>query len=216
MRNKHRKNDPTKTSYRNFIALAEYCARSESRTLLSYFALLIRRSRPVLLWERYVKYVRRFRALTTALRLLPWILLLISTHTLLYAAVAVAAILIPLLLAALISLAASATVRYREVNRIMEQHLSGKTVFVLFPPRNHSFDRSTFWRSNLLSLAARESTCAVVVSPFFLSPRGLRDAPFYWNAREEAPRVFLVRRHYFYALKKNVLQKRVTRLFFIY
>lgn len=215
MRSKQ-KNDPQKTSQRKFTALAEYCARSEGRNLLVFFITLIRRSRPAMIWERYVKYIHRFRALTTALRLLPWLLLLISTNTLLYAAVALAAILAPILLLVLFSLVASAAVRHRHVNRIMEKHLAGKTVFVFFPTRDHPLAESAFWRDNLASLVALESACAVVVSPFFFSPRGLRREPFYLNAREEAPRVFLVRRHYFYALKKHVLQKHVSRLFFIY
>lgn len=208
-------NTPQQISRRKFHARAEHCALSERQTVFSYSVALIRRSRPVRLWERYVKYIRRFRVITTAFRLLPWILLLISTHTLLYAVTAVAAILVPLLLLALLSLAASALIRYRDVNRIMERQLAKKTVFVLFPQRGQELS-ARFWRANVLNLAAGSSACAVIVSPFFLSRRGLRNSPFYFNVREEAPRVFIVRRHYFYSLKKHVFKQHVSRLIFIY
>ena len=216
MRNKYQTNDPTKTSSRKFIALAEYCTQSESPTLFSYLALLIRRSRPVLLWERYVKYIRRFRALTTALRLLPWILLLISTHTLLYAAVLAVAILCPIVAVAILSLLASTPLRYREVNRRMASKVKSGTVYVLFPERNKEFEKGTFWHANLRDLASGDHALVVIVSPFLFSSRGLYDNRPYVHMREECGNVFLVRRHYFFSLRKHVLLLQAKRLILIY
>lgn len=216
MKIKHAEETVKKRGTRNFLSRVEHCALSESRDIFSFSLNLLRGSYAFRIWEKYMKYFRRFRFVTTAVRLFPWILLLISTHTLLYAVAAVAVVMIPLLLLVLISLATSAFIRYRDVNERMEKRLSGKTVYVFFPERTGEFSGAAFWRENIFDLASRDAVCVVVVSPFFLSPRGLLRRPFYFNMRTEAPHVFLVRRHYFYSLKKHVLPHCTKRLIFIY
>lgn len=198
------------------LARAAFSTVSENQTYLSFTLGLFQSSRLFRVWERYVKYFRRFRFVTTAMRLLPWILLLISTNTLLYAIAAVAVILVPLLVLTILSLVASAPIRHRSMNDRMAKHLFEKTVYVIFPERAKEFAGAAFWKANVLDLAADSDARVVIVSPFLLSPRGLNENRFYFNARRETPNVFLVRRHYFFSLRRNVLIPLVKRLILIY
>lgn len=205
-----------RSSTDRLLSRAEFCALSESRNYFAFSVGLFQSSRLFRVWEKYVKYFRRFRFVTAAVRLFPWILLLISTNTLLYAVAAVAVILIPFLLLALLSLATSALIRYKDVNARMAKQLAEKTVYVVFPERAKEFSDSAFWKANALDLATRKDACVIVVSPFLLSPSGLSGKRFYFNVRREKQNVFLVRRHYFFSLRKNVLIPFIERLIFIY
>lgn len=199
-----------------FSARVENSLLSESRNLWDFSQRLIKGTLAFRIWERCAKYVRRFRIITTVFRVFPWILLAISTNTLLYVIAAMAVIFAPPLLIGLLSFAGSALIRYKKVNEQMTRHLSGKTVFVLFPTRDGEFAEAHFWRANARELASHPSSAVVVVSPFLLSPRGLEEGRFYLNMRSDGDNLFLVRRHYFFSLRKHVLTRSVKRLILLY
>lgn len=200
----------------SLLLRASFSELSDSQNYLFFLIGLLQSSRAVRLWQKYVKYFHRFRFVTTAVRLFPWILLLISTNTLLYAVAAVAVILIPFLLLAVLSLTASALIRYKDTNSRMAKRLTEKTVYVFFPERTKEFADAHFWKANILDLAKSKDNCVIVVSPFFLSPRGLNGQRFYFNVRHEKINVFLVRRHYFFSLRKHVLLPHAKKLILIY
>ena len=201
------------------VQFSERASRSRlslCRDPLSFSVGLVRQSPIYMIWERFIRYFRRFRIITTAFRVIPWLLLLISTHTLLYALVAMVVVLIPLLAAGLFSVFAAAIVRYKRVNVNMTRTLADKTVYVLFPERRGEFSHGQFWRGNALDLAEDKSTAVILVSPYLLSPKGMRKGEFYFNLRQEAKNIFIVRRHYFFSLSKHVLENRVKRTILIY
>ena len=210
------KDQTARRSENNFFLRASFSRLSESPDYFSFFVGLIRSSKVFQLWERWIKYFRRFRLVTTALRLLPWILLLISTHTILYAAVVASALLAPIIAVAVLSLLAEAPLRYREANPRMARKIEGKTVYVIFPERSREFESGAFWRANLLDLSTKESSIVVVVSPYLFSSRGVFETRRYLHLREERDNLFLVRRHYYFSLRKHVLTKKAKRLILIY
>lgn len=201
---------------RRFARRADDSTLAESKNLLAFCVSLIRGTEVFRIWEKLIKYVRRFRLVTAAFRLFPWILLLINTNTLLYAVTGAALFLLPFVIIGLVSLVASASIQYRRLNAAMRQYLAEKTVYIFFPTRSGEFATGRFWRGNIIHSAAQKSTAVLVVSPFLLSPRGLTDKGFYFNLRGEYPHIFLVRRHYFFSLRKNVLSRLSGRQFYIY
>lgn len=210
-----RRSNQAKRYENDLISRRKFSHLSERQSYFSFSVGLFKGSRLFRLWEKYVRFFRRFRFITTAIRLLPWILLLISTNTLLYAAVALAVFLIPVFVIAFFSLAASAPLRYREVNARMAERLLGKKIYVIFPQRKE-FAYGTFWLANVLDLAMRRDACVIVVSPYFLSAKGPGGKRFYFNLRVEKSNIYLVRRHYFFSLRQHVLLPLVKQLIFIY
>lgn len=211
-----KKSKKSNSAWDEFRSRGARSALAESNSLFSFLRSTLEDSRLFALWQRFLKYFRRFRFATTLMRLLPWILFLASTHTLLYAVVAVAFIGIPFLITAIATLWISVVLRHKSTNRAFASLLTQKTVLVFFPQRNGEFGRSDFWRANLLSLSQNDDVIIIIVSPFVFSPCGLFDGRFYYNARAEKRNVFLVRRHYFFSLRKHVLLPLVKRLIFIY
>ena len=201
----------------DFSLRAKYSALSESPTAWDFFKRWIQESRAFSLGERFIKYFRRFRFFTTAFRVAPWILLAISTHTLLYVMAIAAISLTPFILLGFLSLTGTIFTRHHSTNTRLASCLANKTVFVLFPLRGAEFKDGTFWRANALDLAKREGCAVIVVSPYLLFPLGISEnGRFYLNVRDENKNLFLVRRHYFFSLKKNVLTRCVGRLILIY
>lgn len=210
------KNGRTRSTHIDVSLQAKYNTLAESRSLLDFYRNSWKGTRLFLLWERYIKYFRRFRFITTVFRIAPWVLLSISTHTFLYLLAAATAILAPLAFLAAISLAASAVIRYKHVNEHMTDKLKGKTVYVLFLQRSAEFGAPRFWQKNARDLAQKNNAAVILVSPFLLSARGLAKQTFYWNVRFEENNIFTVRYHYFFSLQKNVLTRWVRRSILIY
>ena len=210
------KNRKNQTEDLDLSLRVRYSRLCESQNLWDFSKNLIQSSRVFVIWDRYKKYFHRFRFISTLIRITPWVLLAISTNTWLYLVFAALAISIPLLLLALLSLLGSALVRHRRVNRIMWDKLAGRTVYVLFPERNAEFLTGKFWQANARDLATGQNAAVILVSPFFLSPVGLSRRDFFLNVRDEAPNIFIVRRHYFFSLKKHVLTRCAGRLILIF
>lgn len=201
----------------DFSVRAQYGALSESPSVWEFSRRWLRETRGVALWEHFIKYFRRFRFVTTAFRIAPWILLAISTNTLLYIIAALAVFLVPVILLVLLSLTGSVFIRHRGINDRFRDKLSEKTVFVLFPLRGVEFTSETFWRANARDLAGRKNSAVIVVSPYLFASHGIAaNGKFYFNAREEEKNLYLVRRHYFFSLRKNVLTRCVGRLILMY
>ena len=214
--NKRRQAHPPSRGAADFYKRARHSTLAEENTLFSFLKEWIRTAAFYRTWEQILKYFRRFRVVSTAFRLFPWILLLISTHTILYAVAASAVVLLPLFVISLISFFASTSIRYKKANQAMRHYLQNQTVYVLFPERAREFSSGTFWRYNVMDLAMRENTSVVIVSPFLFSSRGMFHKSFYFNLRMEQTRIFLVRHHYFFSLKKHVLLTCTRRSIFLY
>ena len=56
----------------------------------------------------------------------------------------------------------------------------------------------------------------LVVSPYPVSPRGLGGKGSFFTARKEAEGIYLVRRHYFFMLRKRVLDAMGQNITMIY
>ena len=112
----------------------------------------------------------------------------------------------------------SALFFYDRKNRHMERMLSGKKVFVFFPTRDGEFQTGRFWRKNIDQLAKMKDgqNTVLVVSPFFWSFRGVFDRSPYFLVKEEKQNIYLIRKHYYFSLRKKVLSKNKQLLTLIY
>ena len=149
----------------DFGARAEYSTLCESRNLWDFVQQGVRGTQIYAAFERFIKYFRRFRLATAAIRLLPWFLLAVSTDTLRYLAVLLAGAVVPPMLIWVLSVIGPAPLRFRRLNARMAGVLAGRTVYVLFPTAGWEFDEGQFWRNNAKDLASRPNSTVLVVSP---------------------------------------------------
>ena len=179
------------------------------RFFLGYLHSLVTEAPLYVQVNRFLRYVRRFRTVTLVLRLIGIAAAILQTGTLVLLGTALFLVLLPLGGAFLLGLLLTALLESRRSNRFLQERLAGRQVTVLFL----SSEKSPFFRANLRDLKAR-GQAVIAVSPFLISSEGLRKGRFYCTLREEEKDVFLVRKYYFFSLRKHVLSK--TRLTLLY
>lgn len=161
-------------------------------------------------WQTFLSILRRFRAVAFFLRVLTVIFTIIETGTLVLLTTAVFLVILPLATALMLGILITALLESRRTNRQLTQWLDGKRIYVLFlSPRENPF-----LEQNATLLSKDEDTAVIVVSPYLLSPRGLHKDGFYCTARCENENVYLIRRYYYFSLRKHVLRgKEVAYLY---
>lgn len=179
------------------------------RSFFGYAADLLRRAPIALRGRQWLAYLRRFRTLTLIYRTAAAVIAVLETGAFVVLSTALFLIVLPLAGALMLGILLTALLESRRTNRRLRRAFAGRTVCVLFLRETPS----PFFAANALDLARRGNAVAVV-SPFWISARGLKKGGFYCTVREELPRVFLVRRYYFFAMKKRVLDDTHTAFLF--
>lgn len=93
----------------------------------------------------------------------------------------------------------------RAANRKMTQALSGKRVRIMILSDGASLRDDSFAKRSARDMARDPDVAILVVSPHLLSPRGLGGKGMYFTVRKEAVGLFLVRRSYYFILRRRVL-----------
>lgn len=185
---------------------------SENRKLLRHSTLtryLFDRIRHATLYtelQRLLAYLRRIRMVAFLLRALSFFLTLLETGALVLVTTVLFVILLPIGLLLMLTLLFTALVQSIRTNRLLRQELSGRTVYVFFDvPDVGAGEASRFFAQNALERSLQKDCACLCISPYWISSRGLFKKGFYCTARKEAAHLYLVRRYYFFSLKRNVL-----------
>ena len=95
--------------------------------------------------------------------------------------------------------------RFHRMNRILRQELRDRRIRILIPPLKSALADGSLFIRNARAMAAEDKVTVVVVTPQPLSRRGLGGRKAFFTARKEAEGLYLVRRHYFFTLRRKVL-----------
>lgn len=155
-------------------------------------------SAPVQIIDKMVHYLRRIRVI----RMILTILLALSA---VIAVAVVSAALLPFLFFGIALLTLLAFLRSHRMNRILKRELGNCRIRIMIPPRGGSLAKGSFFIRNARAMAGENQTAIIVVTPYLLSPRGLGGRGGFFTARKEADNLYLVRRHYYFFLRKRVL-----------
>ena len=167
-------------------------------SFLRYLWESVMESGPVQLLSKLIQYLRRIRAVQLILTIL-----LALTAVVTVAVVSAAAL--PFLLLGAALLAMLALLRSRRMNRILRKELTDRRIRIMIPPRGKSFTENSFFLRNACAMAAEVGVTVIIVTPYLLSNRGIRREGFFFTARKETDSLYLVRRHYFFILRRRVL-----------
>ncbi len=154
----------------------------------------------------FITYLRRFRLIAFLLHILSSIFVILQTGALIIVSTIVFLIILPLLTALMLGILLSALLEAQKTKRVLLPKCKNKTIYVLFA----TTENSSFFIGNAKELASHSNSLVLVVSPFWISPKGLFQKHFYCTARKEADDLYMVRRYYFFHLKKKVLCKQST------
>ena len=163
-------------------------------------------ARPYRLWQSILADFRRFRMISLIVRLTAWVFTVVQTGALVLLTTAVFFVLLPLLGLALGVALLTALMDTRRSLRRMRQQLENRRVYVFF------LAYGGFGEGNALCFSQRADAAVLVVSPLWVSPRGLGRRKPYLNVRQEGAHLYLVRRYFFLSLRKKLLRPGQTVL----
>lgn len=173
--------------------------RFQKRTYIGFLARFVMDSSLFGFFSRIVAYLRRLQVV----RIVATVLTVILT-TAVVSAVYVAAL--PFLIAAAAVGLIVACLTSRSMNRIMRRELAGQRVRVFVAPDRLSLDRDSFYLRNLQAMA-KDGVSVVLVSPSAFSTKGVDGRGPYFTARREASGLYIVRKHYYFMLRRRVLDE---------
>ena len=201
----------------SFLARANEAHLFRHRGYGGYLAELIRRNSVYRVWEKYVGYFRRLGLVSATFRIITYILVLVQTGTVFFVAFVCFLIALPIFTAISLGTYLVANILVRRDNRRMSELCGCEHIYVFFPAKTQEFSRGNFWKRNVLLLAKRENSRVIIVSPYFFSGKGLSPkGHFYFNFRKETDRVYWIRKHYFFSLRRHVLSRAKSRVILIY
>ncbi len=185
------------------------------KNFISYLIALIRRNTFYRTWKKYIGYFRRLTLVSTTLQIIGYIFTLVQTGTVFFLALTAVLISLPLLIALSAGTYLVALCRAPRDTRILEATLADKRILAFFPSRGEAFSRGNFWKKNILSLSNAD-TAILLVTPYFFAGKGLHGKTrFYLNFKEDSPGIYLIRRYYFFSLRR-LLRSASERVTLIY
>ena len=178
----------------------------------SFFRYLwesVMESAPVAVLTKLWQYFRRVRVVQTVFSLA----LAVGAVT---AVAVLSATALPCLFFGTALLTILAALRSRRMNRILAQALTAQRIRILIPPRGKALSENSFFIRNARAMAAEKGVAVLVVTPYLVSRRGLGGKGRFFTARKEAEGLYLVRRHYFFVLRRRVLDAMEGEITVIY
>lgn len=176
---------------------ASNATRFRTRTYLGFLTKIVKGSSLFGFVSQVVAYMRRLQVV----RIVATVLTVILT-TAVVSAVYVAAL--PFLITGAAAGLLVARLTSRSMNRIMRRELAGRRVRVFVAPDRLSLNRDSMYLRNLRAMA-EENVAIILVSPSAFSGRGLGGRGPYFTARREAHDLYIVRKHYYFMLRRHVL-----------
>lgn len=172
------------------------------RFFIGYAYDLLRHTKLFLHWKELLSYFRKIRMVTWTIKIITFLFTVLQTGTLVLLSTVLFLVLLPILLLTLLCILLIATVQSRKSNRMMRTALQEKQIYVLFLPK----DDCPFLKANARDLASNPNAAVLVISPYWIVGTGLFEHRFFSTVRKDGGSIYLIRRYYFFSLKKNVLK----------
>lgn len=185
--------------------IARTYRKSQRKSLLRDVWASVKEARPYRFWQRILTYVRRFRMISFVVRILGYLFAILQTGTLVLLTTALFFIILPILTAVAAVLLTMAFLDVRKSRKRMEREIGERRVYVFF-------NLGKFGAETAAELAKGENRICLSVSPYWLTAEGHRGNRFYLNVRREDEHFFLIRRYFFFHIRKKLLKSDRTVL----
>ncbi len=198
---KHRPLQRKRPTTKEALLLSQANQRAHHYRKGSFFRYLwesVMESAPVQLLSKLIQYLRRIRAIQLILTILLALTAVVTVAV-------VSAAVLPFLLFGTVLLAMLALMRSRRMNRILRKELTDRRIRIMIPPRGHSLSKDSFFLRNARAMTAEVGVTVIVVTPYLVSNRGINRKGSFFTARKGTDNLYFVRRHYFFILRRRVL-----------
>ena len=190
-----------------------------SKSYPSYLRSLVKSTSLWAFVKRGMSHIRRFRILSGILRAVTRIVIWAESGVAFIAWFSAMVVILPVFgLLSLISLFV-ALFRSRNANRYFEEALQGKKVYILFAAKKQlsaGGKKIRFFEGNVRDLASGENAVCFVVSPYSFRRKGLGGSDAYVTARHEGDNIYMVRKNYFFMLRRKIISRVAADIITIY
>ena len=178
------------------------------RNYLSFSLARLKHTSLFSIYRRVIALFRRYSFITTSLKVFSVIFLFVEATLLVLVSTSafIASITFTLLLSQIFMLFTAFS--RRKHNEKNTELMRDKNITVFFPPRERAFDYDSFLCGFARDQAGRDNSAVVIVSPYSINSLGLeRSKKSYFICRKDGKNIILVRKSYYFSLKRNVLDK---------
>ncbi len=160
------------------------------------------------IYTQVINIFRRYSFITTSLKVFSLIFLFFEASLLVVLSTSafVASLIFTLFLSHLFTvLTIFARKKYNKINK---EALTEKNITIFFPPKERAFDHDSFFNKFVKDEANGINSHIIIVSPYVFKSIGLdHSKKLYFCYRNDGENIILVRRGYYFSLRKNVINK---------
>ena len=184
----------------------------------TYILEVIKRTSVFRLYTRLLRLFRRFNFIRITVGLLAAVLLALQTGTLFVLSASASVISVPFTFLITYATFLFSTFRVKKDCRAHRVKMKGKKIYVFFPPKKGALSENSYFSGMVTDFSRQKDSFCVIVSPYFWSTRGLggTKGKSYIASRSDGENLLIVRRHYYFTMKKRIFSsfsEKITELY---
>ncbi len=160
------------------------------------------------IYRKILNYVRKYAFITTTLKIVSLMFVFVEAIVLIIISTSafIASILATVLVSHILMLLGLFTRKKQNIRN--REILTDKNIVIFFPPKERAFDEDSYFKYLVSDSAKDENNISIVVSPYLIKSTGLFTSKKpYHSARCDGDRVLLVRRSYYFTLRKKIIDE---------
>ncbi len=211
----HDRNDQIQSS---FDAQAKNEILFSKNRYFSYIWEVIKRTSVFRLYTKLLRLFRRFNFIRITVGILATVLLALQTGALFVLSASASVISIPFTFLVTYATFLFSVFHVRKDCRIHRVKMMDKKIYVFFPSKKGALCQNSYFSGMVADFSQRPDSFCVIVCPYFWSRRGLNGVKGkpYISSRAEGDNLLIVRRHYYFTMKKRIFSsfpEKITELY---
>ena len=187
------------------------------RSTFSYFTHALKNASLFRLYSQIVNTVKRFTFVTTTIQVVLFLLAIVKSGVIVLISTSAFIVSLPFIflmsgLGAILTFIGSkkATAQNTPI-------IKGKRVCAFFPAKKSVMRDDGYFAGFVRSMASEPDTVCIIVTPGFFFSRGISESKcYFFTSRIDAQNIIIVRRHYYFKLKKKIIEPLAAHLTEIY
>ena len=169
------------------------------------------------IYKKILAFLRRYSLISTTLKIVVAVLTVLQTSAIFVIATSASFLSIPFILVISYGVFFLAHINRKRNDAVNKKLLAHKKIFVFFPPKKRALSPESYFSGMVEEFSREADHICIVVSPHFWRNRGLfGNKKHYRFSRTESESILLVRRQYYFMLKKNILNESSNEITEIY
>ncbi len=169
------------------------------------------------IYKKILAFLRRYSFISMTLKIVLAILTVVQSSAIFVIATSASFLALPFILVISYGVFFLAHINRKRNDTVNKKLLAHKRIFVFFPPKKRALSPESYFSGMVEEFSREPDHICIVVSPHFWRNRGLfGNKKLYRFSRAESESILLVRRQYYFMLKKNIFNETSNEIIEIY